>query len=82
MEKWDKGIQMFDEAPDHDKDHLARIQQRRIDLARHQAKGEYLLTVTLGTGVGARGAVKALELVKDPETGAYGLPDDKGDPAP
>jgi hypothetical protein len=71
MEKWDKGIQMFQEAAPVDKelfDKLALID----DYHRHRAG----IGTLLSTPWRPR-AVQALTLVKDPITGAYGLPDEK-----
>jgi len=70
MEKWDKGIQMFEEAAPVDKevfDKLALIQ----DYNQHRAGHVHLLSTPWRPGPGA------LVLVKDPITGAYGLPQDK-----
>jgi hypothetical protein len=73
MEKWDKGIKMFDEAAPVDKelfDKLALIQ----DYNQHRAGHVHLLSTPWRPH---RLQVQALKLVKDPITGAYGLPDDK-----
>lgn len=73
MEKWDKGIQMFEEATPVDPDVMEKL-DLIADFHRHRAKGvTFLLTPWQGH------RTQALQLVKDPETGAYGLPDEKGE---
>lgn len=67
MENWDKGIKMFDEPAPVEQKALDRL----ADLAHHRGASVHFLSTRWRPGPGA------LELVKDPETGAYGLPDDK-----
>jgi hypothetical protein len=70
MEKWDKGVQMLQTAPSPDKELLDKLSLIR-EYNAHRARGENLLKI----GWRPRPIqVKALELVKDPVTGAYGLP--------
>jgi hypothetical protein len=67
MENWDKGIKMFDEAAPVDKKTLDRL----ADLAHHRRANVHFLSTRWRPGPGA------LVLVKDPVTGAYGVPDDQ-----
>lgn len=72
MENWDKGIQMFDEAAPIDKDVLDRLESYQ-----RQRDGADAFVVHLISTPWRETRVQALELVQDPETGAYSLPQEQ-----
>jgi uncharacterized protein YcbK (DUF882 family) len=72
MENWDKGIKMFDEAVPVDQELLDKM-DRLAEYFRH--RGEHVTVLSTSRRLNTP-FTKALRLVKDPETGAYRLPDD------
>ncbi|OGP73433.1 MAG: hypothetical protein A2Y80_06840 [Deltaproteobacteria bacterium RBG_13_58_19] len=69
MEKWDKGIQILEEAIPVDQATLDRLR----DFHRHQAMGIHLMETSHHL---TKCGTKVLELIKDPITGAFSLPPD------